>query len=120
MYGHKRGTKMTNSKQKGSRGERECRDVWKSHGYMDAHRSGQFSARGESSADIEGISPELHIECKVGYKYTKVYEFMEQAKRDAKGKLPIVNCKMDRREWLCVMRLEDFIQLWREHESKHE
>jgi len=30
-----------NSKKKGSRGERECRDVWKKHGYENAHRSQQ-------------------------------------------------------------------------------
>jgi len=102
-----------NSKQKGSRGERECRDVWKKHGYEDAHRSQQYSGKGESSADIEGIDPRLHIECKVGYTYKTIYDFMEQAVRDAKeGQIPIVNCKMDRKEWLCVMRLDDFIEMW--------
>lgn len=106
---------MTNSKQKGSRGERECRDVWKKHGYEDAHRSQQYSGKGESSADIEGIDPRLHIECKVGYNgYSRLYQFLEQAVKDAKeGQIPIVNCKMDRKEWLCVMRLDDFIEIWR-------
>ena len=106
---------MTNSKQKGSRGERQCRDVWKKHGYEDAHRSQQFSGKGESSADLEGIDPKLHIECKVGYTYKTIYDFLEQAKRDAKeGQIPIVNCKMDRRKWLCVIDLEDFIEIWKE------
>ena len=104
-----------NNKKKGSRGERALRDVWKSHGYKEAHRSGQFSAKGESSADIEGIDPRLHIECKVGYTYKTIYDFMGQAVSDAKeGQIPIVNCKMDRKEWLCVMRLDDFIELWKE------
>lgn len=102
------------SRDKGKRGERECRDIWKKHGYENAHRSQQFSGRGESAADIEGIDPRLHLEVKSGYSYKKVYDFMEQAKADAKdGQIPIVNCKMDRKEWLCVMRLEDFIELWK-------
>ena len=104
------------SRDKGKRGERLLRDVWRSHGYDEAHRSGQFSARGESSADIEGVDPRLHIECKVGYDgYSRLYQFLEQAVRDAKeGQIPIVNCKMDRHEWLCVMRLDDFIEMWKE------
>ena len=104
-----------NSKQKGSRGERMLRDVWRSHGYTDAHRSQQYSGKGESSADIEGIDPLLHIECKVGYTYKTIYDFMDQAVSDSKeGQIPVVNCKMDRKEWLCVMRLDDFIELWKE------
>lgn len=106
-----------NRKQKGSRGERALRDVWKKHGYEDAHRSQQYSGKGESSADIEGIDPRLHIECKVGYTYKTIYDFMKQAVRDSKeGEIPIVNCKMDRKEWLCIMRLEDFIEIWKEKE----
>ena len=103
------------SRDKGKRGERLLRDVWRSHGYDEAHRSGQFSAKGESSADIEGVDPRLHIEVKSGYSYKTVYAFLEQAVRDAKeGQIPIVNCKMDRKEWLCVMRLDDFIEMWKE------
>ena len=102
-----------NSKKKGSRGERACRDVWKAHGYTDAHRSQQYSGKGESSADIEGVSPLLHIEVKVGYTYKTIYDFLEQAKRDAKDKIPIVNCKMDNKEWLCVLRLDDFIEIFK-------
>lgn len=108
-----------NSKKKGSRGERALRDVWKSHGYKEAHRSQQYSGRGESSADIEGIDPRLHIECKVGYTYKTIYDFMEQAVSDAKeGQIPIVNCKMDRKEWLCVMKLDDFIKIFKECEER--
>ena len=104
-----------NSKKKGARGERECRDVWRKHGYNDAHRSQQFCGKGESSADIVGLDEKLHVEVKVGYTYKTIYDFMEQAIRDAKeNHIPVVNCKMDRKEWLCVMRLDDFIELWKE------
>lgn len=105
---------MTNNKQKGSRGERECRDIWREHGYANAHRSQQYSGRGESSADIEGVDPKLHIEVKSGYSFKTIYNFMAQAERDAKpGQMPIVNCKMDRQKWLCVLALEDFIELFK-------
>lgn len=103
-----------NSKQKGSRGERALRDVWKAHGYEDAHRSQQYSGKGESSADIEGIDPRLHIECKTGYSFKQIYNFMEQAKRDAKeGQTPICNIKMDRMPWLWVCYLDDGIEMWK-------
>lgn len=106
------------SREKGKRGERECRDIWKEHGYVEVHRSSQYCGKGESAADIEGVDPRLHIETKVGYSYKKVYDFMEQAKADAKdGQIPIVNCKMDRQEWLCVMRLEDFIEIWKDKDG---
>lgn len=110
----KKKKKKVNSKQKGSRGELECRNVWREHGYVDAHRSQQFSGKGESAADVEGIDPRLHIEAKLGYAYKIIYDFMEQAERDAKtGQIPIVNCRMDRQKWLCVLNLDDFIELWK-------
>ncbi len=111
----KKKKRKANSKQKGNRGERDCRDVWKKHGYDDAHRSQQFSGKGESSADIEGIDPRLHIEVKFGYNgYSRLYGFLDQAIADAKeGKIPIVNCKMDKKGWLCVLRLDDFIEIWK-------
>ena len=106
---------MTNSKQKGSRGERQCRDVWKKHGYEEAHRSQQYSGMGESSADIEGIDPTLHIEVKSGYSFKTIYSFLEQAVSDAKeGQTPVVNCKMDRKQWLAVLDLGEFIEIWKD------
>ena len=93
------------SREKGKRGERECRDIWKKHGYTEAHRSQQFSGKGESSADVEGVDPKLHIECKVGYQgYARLYQFLEQAEADAKpGQLPIVNCRMDRKNGYALL-----------------
>ena len=112
--------KKTNAKKKGNRGELECRDVWRKHGYADAHRSQQFSGKGESSADLEGVDERLHLEIKLGYQYLQIYKFMEQAKADAKeGQIPIVNCRMDRKEWLCVLRLDDFIEIWGERKDGH-
>jgi len=105
---------MTNSKQKGSRGERECRDKFRQHGFENAFRSQQFSGKGVSSADVEGI-PGLHIECKVGYRYDTIYKFRQQAESDCDdGRLPVVCCKMDRKKWLAVLDLDDFIELWKE------
>ena len=106
------------NREKGKRGERQCRDIWKEHGYYEAHRSGQFSAQGESSADLEGISELLHIEVKSGYSYKTIYDFLEQSIRDAKeNQIPIVNCKMDRKKWLAVLDLEKFIEIFKLYEE---
>ena len=111
-YSRENGENM-NSKQKGSRGERALRDVWKKHGYEDAHRSQQYSGKGESSADIEGIDPRLHIECKTGYSFKQIYNFMSQSASDAKeGQIPVCNIKMDRMPWLWVCYLDDGIEMW--------
>lgn len=101
-------------REKGKRGERQCRDVWKAHGFDETHRSQQFCGRGESAADVVGVDDRLHIECKLGYSYKKIYEFTKQAQEDAKdGQIPIVNCRMDGEKWLCVLSLEDFIRIWK-------
>lgn len=97
------------------------RDVWKKHGYDEAHRSGQFSAKGESSADIEGIDPKLHIECKVGYTFKTIYDWAGQSESDAKaGQTWVVNCKMDRKQWLAVLDLDDFIEIWKDASAYRE
>ena len=109
---------------KGKRGESEVVHIFKGFGFGDAHRSQQFCGRGESSADVVGIDG-LHLEVKLGYKYSKIYEFREQAERDAEGSdnIPVVCCRMDRKPWLAVLDLDDFIAIWqdatawrREHE----
>lgn len=104
---------MTNSKQKGKRGELKVVHKFKEHGFDNAHRSEQFCGKGESAADVEGVDG-LHIEVKQGYKYSKIYEFREQAERDCNdGRIPVVACRMDRKKWLAVLDLDDFIELWK-------
>ena len=45
------------------------------------------------------------------------YEWMYQAKRDAKGCLPAVFHKTDNREILVTMTLDDWFTIYREYEA---
>lgn len=102
-------------REKGKLGERMTANLFKAHGFDDAHRSQQHSGKGESSADVVGVEG-LHLEVKLGYQYKRIYEFREQAIRDAEGSgnIPTVICRMDRQPWLAVLDLEDFIGIYKD------
>ena len=101
---------MTNSRQKGARGERELRDKFREHGFADARRGQQFcGANGD--ADVVGL-PGIHAECKRVEKLN-LYAAMEQASNDAReGELPAVFHKRNRKEWLVTMTLDDWWALY--------
>ena len=105
-------------REKGKRGELEVKNIFASHGFEDAHRSQQFSGKGESSADVVGVDG-LHLEVKLGYSYKTIYDFREQAERDCSDcDIPVVCCRMDRHKWLAVLDLDDFIEIWRSNERQ--
>lgn len=102
---------MTNSKQKGARGERELSSKLKEYGYN--ARRGQQYCGANGDADVVGL-PGIHIECKRVQKLN-IYDAISQAKADAKAnELPGVFHRKDRSEWLVTMRLEDWIKIYRE------
>lgn len=101
---------MTNSKQKGARGERELSSKLKEYGY--ATRRGQQYCGANGDADVVGLEG-IHIECKRVEKLN-IYDAISQAKADAKEEeLPAVFHRKDRCEWLVTMTLEDWIKLYR-------
>lgn len=103
-----------NSRQKGSRGERELAKIFREHGY-EARRGQQYCGI-SGDADVVGL-PGIHVECKRVEKLN-LLDAMEQAVRDAKdGELPAVFHRRDRCEWLVTMRLEDWFPLFREWEA---
>jgi Holliday junction resolvase len=109
----KGGRKMINSKKKGKRGELELARKLREFGY-DCRRGQQYS--GIAGDDVVGL-PYIHIECK-RQERLNVYEAIRQAQRDAKeDEKPAVFWRRNREEWLVVMRLEDWIELYREWES---
>ena len=56
--------------------------------------------------------PGVHVECK-RCETTKIHEWMEQAKRDAKeGLIPAVFHRRSREEWLVTMPAEAFLALY--------
>lgn len=101
---------MTNSKQKGARGERELANKLKEYGY-NCRRGQQYSGlEGEDVVGLDGI----HIECK-RVERLNIYDAISQAKADAKGgNIPTVFHRKDRCEWLVTMTLEDWIKLYKE------
>ena len=102
---------MTNSRQKGARGERELASILRSYGF-DARRGQQYcGANGD--ADVIGL-PGIHIECK-RVQRLNIENAMAQAKADAKvTEKPSVFHRKDNCEWLVTMRLDDWIEMYSE------
>ena len=98
-----------NSKAKGTRGENELREYLTAAGYP-CHRNDQRYTGGYNNPDItaEGLE-HLHIECKRVEKLN-ITEAMQQAQRDAAGRIPCVIHRKNREQWLITMRLQDYLQ----------
>ena len=105
---------MTNSREKGKRGERELAGVLRQHGY-ETHRGAQYKG-GPQSPDVEGL-PHIHIECK-RVERLDIYAAIDQSRRDAQGSgdLPAVFHRKNNCDWLVTMRLEDWMRLYKGEE----
>lgn len=107
-----------NSKQKGSRGERELAGVLNELLGTDCHRGQQFQGSPDSP-DVTGLDG-IHIECKRVEKLN-IENAMDQAVRDSGEKrLPSVMHRKNRHEWLVTMRLTDWVKLytaWKENKE---
>lgn len=105
-----------NSKQKGKRFELALASKLRGHGY-EVRRTAQYCGNTGAAADLIGL-PGLHIEAK-HCEQMRLYEWMEQAKRDAKGKgrLPAVFHKKNNATILVTMELDDFMEIYREWEA---
>lgn len=105
-----------NSKQKGARFERHLASQFREYGY-DARRTAQYCGNTGDASDVVGL-PGLHIEAK-HQEQMRLYEWMSQAKRDSEGtgRLPVVFHKKNNAEILVTMRLDDFMNLYREWEA---
>lgn len=99
-----------NSREKGKRGERELAAELKSYGFET--RRGQQYAGINGDADVIGLQ-DIHIECK-RVERLNIQDAMDQSKRDAKGDIPVVMHRKNNCEWLVTMRLEDWIDFYRE------
>ena len=99
-----------NSKNKGATGERELASKLREHGYV--CRRGQQYCGANGDADVVGL-PGIHIECKRTERLS-IYDAMDQAKRGCKENIPVVMHRKNNCEWLAIMRLEDFIKLYKE------
>ncbi len=97
-----------NSKQKGAAGEREFAKFIREKFNVFARRGQQFSGSVDSPdvcTDFDGV----HFEVKRTERIN-VYAFMEQAKRDCGGKIPVVACRSNRKDWLLIINASDLKQ----------
>lgn len=100
---------MINSKQKGSRGERDLAAFIRDFGF-EARRGQQFQG-GTDSPDVVTNIPGIHIECKFTEKL-RLYDALDQAERDRRDhEIPIVAHRQNNRRWVAILSLEDFIKL---------
>ena len=93
---------------KGKAGERELAALSRGYGCTEARRTSQYGRQTGDAAGVIGL-PGVHVECK-RCETTKIHEWMEQAKRDAKeGLIPAVFHRRSREEWLVTMPAEAFL-----------
>ena len=98
-----------NSIEKGKRFERELARRLRMYGY-DCRRGQQYCGS-NGDADLVGLHG-IHIEAKRQEKM-QLYDWMEQAKRDAKpDELPAVFHKKNNREILVTMTFEDWMKIY--------
>lgn len=108
---------MTNSRQKGKRGELELAHFLGRFGYK-ARRSQQYAGI-NSDADVVGVEG-LHIECKRVEKLN-IDDALNQATRDkAEGEVPAVFHRKNRAEWKVTVWADDFMKLWKAWEKYRE
>lgn len=105
-----------NSKQKGARFERLLASIFRDQGYA-ARRTAQYCGNTGDASDVVGL-PGIHCEAK-HQERMQLYDWMAQAKRDARGKntLPVVFHKRNNAEILVTMEIEDWFELYREWEA---
>lgn len=100
-----------NSKDKGRRGEAELARKLREYGY-DARRGQQYSGA-NGDADVVGL-PGVHLEVK-RVERLNLEDAMAQSKHDAReGEIPVVIHRKNNCEWLCSLRLVDWIEMYRE------
>ncbi len=106
-----------NSKQKGARFERKLASIFRDYGYDEARRTAQYCGNTGDASDVVGL-PGLHIEAK-HQERMQLYEWMEQAIRDSKktGNIPAVFHKKNNADILVTVRLEDFMEIYKEWEA---
>lgn len=104
------------SRDKGARYERELATQLKSYGY-EARRTAQHCGNTGDAADVIGLDG-IHIEAK-HQERVQIYDWMAQAKRDSakSGNKPAVFFRKNNCETLVCMRLDDWMELYREWES---
>jgi len=101
---------MTNSRQKGKRGELLWRDVLRATGWTEARRGQQY-AGSPDSPDVVGGPKGWHPEVKFRT-VLNVHGALKQAEDEMPaGNRPYVAWKKNNKDWVVVLRAGDFLEL---------
>ena len=100
---------MTNSRDKGARGEREAAAELRRVLGIEARRGVQH-AGGPDSPDIVTENFPVHIEVKRAERF-ELYGALAQATKDAGGKMPLVLHRRNHRPWVFVAYSGDLLAL---------
>jgi Holliday junction resolvase len=100
---------MTNSRQKGKRGERAWRDELREAGFVKSYRGQQYQGGTDSPDVVCPELPNIHFEVKYTQKLD-LYGAVLQAVTDSKGtdKVPVVAHKRNNCEWLVTMQADQW------------
>jgi Holliday junction resolvase len=103
---------MTNSRQKGKRGEREVVDLLKRYGF-DARRGQQFKGTSDSPDVIHNMTG-FFIEVK-HRQALNLYDTIEKADGEKpEGETSLIFHRKNQKRWLVTMDAEEFMSLMRE------
>jgi Holliday junction resolvase len=101
-----------NSKRKGKDGELELSHKLQDHGFNT--RRGQQYNGADGSADVVGLAG-IHAEVK-RVERLNVSDAMSQSISDAKmGEIPCVFHRKNHEEWLVTMRLNDWVEFYKDY-----
>ena len=98
---------MINSKRKGKTGELEFCNYLKDLGY-EARRGQQYSGSPDSP-DIVTDMDNIHFEVK-RTETLSLYKALDQAKKDAGDKIPIVVHRRNGKPWVCITYADDMFK----------
>ena len=104
-----------NARQKGARGEREFSSFLRDEGY-EAIRGCQNAgrdAKGQDAPDVIHNVPGCHFEVKRTEKLHLIMA-IDQAVKDADGKVPIVAWRRNRWPWMAILHMKDLMEFIRE------
>lgn len=95
-------------RRKGAAGEREaCHELIRAG--MLARRTAQYCGKSGDAADIHVEGLGVHVEIKRTEKL-RIYDAVEQAKRDAKGARFIVMHRTNMKPWIVIQLLEHWVE----------
>lgn len=98
-----------NSRSKGKRGELEFAKLLTDAGFP-ARRGQQFKGTKDSPDVVCEVLPQFHFEVK-RVQSGNPYDWMEQAAKECGEKIPIVAHRRNGKEWLIIMRANDFLNM---------